>query len=126
LESHPHVKEVHYPFLESNPDYPLAARQQDAGGGTLSFEIDGGVDTAISVMNNLTVCTLAENLGATETLVTHPATMTHGDVDLVQRERIGITDGLIRLSVGLEDTDDVIRDLQQALELAYTAEVHHV
>lgn len=115
LDSHDTVASVNYPFLKSNPTYDLAARQQVAGGGTLSFEVVGGTEAAILVMNNLHLCTLAENLGATETLVTHPVTMTHGDVDPEERAKTGITDGLIRLSVGLENPADIIADLENAL-----------
>lgn len=115
LEAHPAVATVNYPFLPSGSGYELARRQQVAGGGTLSFEVHGGTPAAINVMNSLSVCTLAENLGATETLVTHPVTMTHGDVDPEERRKIGISDGLIRLSVGLEHPDDIIADLENAL-----------
>jgi len=85
-------------------------------GGIVAFEVAGGVDSGVTVMNNVQLCTLAENLGATETLITHPVSMTHGDVPREQRERTGITDGLIRLSVGLEDPADIIADLEQALD----------
>ena len=100
--------------LPSFPQHELALRQQKAHGGLVSFEVKGGVDAGITVMNSVKFCYLAENLGAVETLITHPVTMTHADVPREQREAAGITDGLIRLSVGLEDPQDVIADLEQA------------
>ena len=118
LESHEGVQRVRYPWLPSHPQYHLARRQQQAGGGLLAFEVRGGAPAGVATLNALRLCTLAENLGSVETLVTHPATMTHGDVPPEQRERIGISDGLIRLSVGLEDPDDIIADLEQALDVA--------
>jgi cystathionine beta-lyase/cystathionine gamma-synthase len=118
LERHPQVKVVHYPGLASFPQAELARRQQRSGGGVLSFEVHGGVEAGIAVLNAVELCALAENLGAVETLITHPASMTHADVPREDRLRAGITDGLIRLSVGLEDPDDVIADLDRALEAA--------
>ncbi len=116
LESHPSVTHVAYPGLDSFPQRELAERQHRLHGGLLSFEVRGGVEAGRAVMNSVRLCCLAENLGAVETLITHPATMTHGDVPRDQREATGITDGLIRLSVGLEDPADIIADLSQALE----------
>jgi len=118
LEARPRVTVVNYPGLPSFPQHDLALRQQDASGGVLSFEIEGGVEAGIRFMNAVRLCALAENLGAVETLITHPASMTHGDVPREQRAAAGITDGLIRLSVGLESPDDIIADLAQALEAA--------
>lgn len=115
LEARPEVARVAYPFLESHPQFELAQRQQRAGGGIVSFELRGGAPVARDFLTRLRLCALAENLGAAETLVTHPATMTHGAVPAEQKRRAGITDGLIRLSVGLEDPSDVQRDLEQAL-----------
>lgn len=114
LEGHPVVQRVLYPGLSSFPQHELALRQHKAHGGLVSFEVKGGVDAGIEVMNRVKFCYLAENLGAAETLITHPASMTHGDVPVEQRAAAGITDGLIRLSVGLEDPQDVIADLEQA------------
>ena len=85
----------------------------------LSFEIKASSETAIAVMNSVKLCSLAENLGAVETLITHPASMTHADVPAEKRNQIGITDGLIRLSVGLEAPEDIIADLDQALAAAF-------
>jgi cystathionine beta-lyase/cystathionine gamma-synthase len=115
LESHPRVTKLLYPGLESFPQFQLARRQQTTGGALIAFEVEGGVNAGISLMNNVRLCALAENLGAAETLITHPASMTHADVPVDQRQAAGITDGLVRLSVGLEDPLDLIRDLEQAL-----------
>jgi len=118
LERHPRVRAVHYPGLASFPQAELARRQQQSGGGVLSFEVEGGVEAGIAVLNSVKLCALAENLGAVETLITHPASMTHADVPREDRLRGGISDGLIRLSVGLEDAEDVIADLDRALEVS--------
>lgn len=136
LKSHPKVTKVFYPGLSEFEQYDLALRQSQGQlrakkglknadsetffGGIVAFEVAGGVDSGVTVMNNVQLCTLAENLGATETLITHPVSMTHGDVPREQRERTGITDGLIRLSVGLEDPADIIADLEQALAQVVT------
>jgi len=116
LERHPRVTRILYPGLPSFPQHELARRQQRASGGLLAFEVEGGADAAVRVMNGVRLWALAENLGAVESLVTHPATMTHAAVPREQRERTGITDGLIRLSVGLENVDDLLADLGRALE----------
>ncbi len=118
LEQHPRVTTLHYPGLPSFPQYELAVRQQQSGGALLAFEVEGGTEAGIRVMNALRLCSLAENLGAAETLVTHPASMTHAAVPAEQRAKTGITDGLVRLSVGLESPDDLIADLEQALAAA--------
>lgn len=115
LEAHPRVARVAYPFLDSFPQVGLARRQQKAGGGMIAFEVAGGTEAGIRVMNSVELCTLAENLGAIETLITHPASMTHAPIPAPEREAIGITDGLVRLSVGLEDAEDLIADLDRAL-----------
>jgi cystathionine beta-lyase/cystathionine gamma-synthase len=118
LESHPAVERVYYPGLASFPQKALAERQHVAHGGMLAFEITAGAEAAIELMNSVRLCSLAENLGAVETLITHPASMTHGDVPAETRKAIGISDGLIRLSVGLESPEDIIADLEQALAIA--------
>ncbi len=118
LESHPKVTTVRYPGLESFPQHDLAKRQASGFGAMLWFEVEGGRAAGIRIMDSVRLWTLAENLGSVESLVTHPVTMTHADVDEAERARVGITDGLIRLSVGLEDADDLIDDLAQALEQA--------
>jgi cystathionine beta-lyase/cystathionine gamma-synthase len=116
LEQHPAVKRVLYPGLDSFPQPHLAARQHKAHGGIIAFEVNGSAQTGIAVMNSLQFCLRAENLGATETLITHPASMTHSDMPRQEREALGINEGLLRLSVGLEDPGDIIADLAQALE----------
>ncbi len=117
LENHPLVSKVYYPGLKSFAQRELADRQHLGGlhGGMLAFEVSGGYEHALKVMNSVRLCSLAESLGATETIVTHPASMTHVMMSKEQREAIGLTDGLIRFSVGLEDAVDIIADLEQAL-----------
>jgi cystathionine beta-lyase/cystathionine gamma-synthase len=116
LEKHPRVTKILYPGLESFPQFDLARKQQTSGGALIAFEVEGGVEAGIRLMNSVKLCALAENLGSAETLITHPASMTHADVPIEQREAAGITDGLVRLSVGLEDPLDVIHDLASALD----------
>lgn len=116
LESHPKVDRVCYPGLSSHPQYDLAKRQASGFGAMVWFEVKGGVAAGKKLMDSVRLWTLAENLGSVESLVTHPVTMTHADVDEAERKRVGITDGLVRLSVGLEDDEDLIADLKQALE----------
>ncbi len=116
LESHPKVPRVAYLGLPSFGQHALAKTQASGFGAMLWFEVDGGVEGGKRLMDAVKLCTLAENLGSVETLITHPATMTHADIDEVERQRVGITDGLVRLSVGLEDAEDLIEDLGQALD----------
>lgn len=116
LEKHPAVLRVNYPGLSAHPDHALAARQMRAFGGMLSFEVKGGLDAGIAFMNKIQFCTLAPTLGDVDTLILHPASMSHLRVPRDIREKNGITDGLIRLSVGIEAVSDLIADLQQALE----------
>ncbi len=119
LEGRPGISKVHYPGLESFPQYELARAQHGTQhGGILAFEVRGGLEVAREVVSRLKLCTLAENLGATETLVTHSASMTHADVPKADRERAGIRDGLIRVSLGLEDPNDVLADLTNAIDAA--------
>ena len=118
LERHAGVTHVAYPWLDSFPQAELARRQQKAGGGILTFEVEGGTAPALVLMASLSLCSLAENLGAVETLVTHSASMTHASLTDEERAALGIGDGLIRLSVGLEEPDDIIADLSQALDKA--------
>jgi len=115
LVAHDGVAKVSYPGLESFPQFELVRRQQAGGGALIAFEVEGGVEAGIRLMNSVRLCALAENLGAAETIITHPASMTHADVPRSQREAAGITDGLVRLSVGLENPVDLIGDLVQAL-----------
>jgi cystathionine beta-lyase/cystathionine gamma-synthase len=115
LEEHPKVKKVYYPGAASHPQHALARRQQHGFGGMVSFDV-GSLEAARKVLESVKLCTLAESLGGVETLISHPATMTHASVDEAKRQRLGITDGLVRISVGIEDTDDIIADLDQALD----------
>src|SRR5215212_717975 len=115
LEEHPKVKKVYYPGSASHPQHALARRQQHGFGGMVSFDV-GSLENARIVLESVKLCTLAESLGGVETLISHPATMTHASVDEAKRQRLGITDGLVRISVGIEDTDDIIADLDQALD----------
>ncbi|MFC1680311.1 trans-sulfuration enzyme family protein [Pseudomonadota bacterium] len=116
LESHPMAEKVAYPGLDSFPQSELARRQASGFGAMLWFEVKGGVESGKKLMNTLELWSLAENLGSVESLVTHSVTMTHADMDPADRQRVGISDGLVRLSVGLEDPDDLIADLRQALD----------
>ncbi len=118
LEAHPKVTVVQYPGLESFPQHDLATRQASGFGAMIWFEVVGGVAAGKRLMEMLDLWALAENLGSVESLVTHPATMTHADVGEAERARVGITDSMVRLSVGLEDAIDLIEDLSQALERA--------
>ncbi|MDX1514435.1 MAG: PLP-dependent aspartate aminotransferase family protein [Gammaproteobacteria bacterium] len=116
LASHGKVEKVCYPGLSSFAQHALAKRQAAGFGAMVWFEVKGGVAAGKKLMDALELWSLAENLGSVESLVTHPVTMTHADVDEAERKRVGITDGLVRLSVGLEDADDLIADLEQALK----------
>jgi len=116
LESHRKVATVRYPGLESFPQHALARRQAAGFGAMVWFEVRGGLGAGKTLMNSVRLWSLAENLGSVESLVTHPATMTHADVEEAERKRVGITDGLVRLSVGMEDASDLIEDLAQALD----------
>lgn len=124
LEKHPAVNYVRYPGLDAFPQRELAERQQLVNGGMLSFELKGGTEVGTAVMNSVKLCSLAENLGAAETLITHPVSMTHADVPVADREAAGITEGLVRLSVGLEDPADIIADLDRAFAIATSAQAN--
>jgi len=114
LEEHPKVQKIYYPGSLSHKQHDLAKRQQKGFGGMVSFDV-GSLENARTVLESVKLCTLAESLGGVETLISHPATMTHASVLPETRNRLGITDGLVRISVGIEDTDDIIADLDQAL-----------
>jgi cystathionine gamma-lyase/cystathionine beta-lyase/cystathionine gamma-lyase/homocysteine desulfhydrase len=114
LSEHPRVRKVFYPGLRSHPQYDLAVRQMSGFGGMIAFET-GSLENASRVLESVRLCTLGESLGGVETLISHPATMTHASVPQAERTRLGITDGLVRVSVGIEDVDDIISDLDQAL-----------
>jgi len=116
LEDHPKIKSVTYPGLKSHPQYEIAKEQMSGFSGMISMELKDGISGGIKLMNNVKLCSLAESLGAVETMITHPATMTHVDVPKEERLARGLTDGLVRLSVGIEDKNDIMADLQQALE----------
>jgi len=114
LAEHPGVKTVYYPGLVSHPQHELAKRQQRGFGGMVAFET-GSLDNAKKVLEGVKLCTLGESLGGVESLISHPATMTHASVPMETRDKLGITDGLVRVSVGIEDVEDIIEDLDQAL-----------
>lgn len=114
LAEHPKVQKVYYPGLVSHPQHELAKRQQSGFGGMVSFET-GSLENARRVLESVKVCTLGESLGGVESLISHPATMTHASVPSETRQKLGITDGLVRISVGIEDVEDIIQDLDQAL-----------
>ena len=116
LENHDKVEWVRYPGLKSLPNYELAQKQHAAPGGMISFELKGGISAGKIVMNSVKLCQLAVSLGGVETLIQHPASMTHLTMGREARESAGITDGLVRLSVGIEHVDDILDDLKQALE----------
>ncbi|MFQ5985391.1 MAG: trans-sulfuration enzyme family protein [Alphaproteobacteria bacterium] len=118
LEGHPKVARVVYPGLASHPQHAIAKAQMSGFSGMISFELEGGIRAGKAVMNNVELCGLAESLGAVETMITHPATMTHADVPAEDRHARGLSDGLVRLSVGIEDIDDIVADLEQALDKA--------
>jgi cystathionine gamma-lyase/cystathionine beta-lyase/cystathionine gamma-lyase/homocysteine desulfhydrase len=114
LAEHPKVQKVYYPGLVSHPQHELAKRQQKGFGGMVAFET-GSLDNAKKVLEGVKLCILGESLGGVESLISHPATMTHASVPQEKREQLGITDGLVRISVGIEDVEDIIADLDQAL-----------
>lgn len=116
LESRPEIEWVRYPGLPGHPQHELARKQMSGYSGMLSFELRGGIEAGSRLMDNVRLCSLAVSLGATDTLIQHPASMTHACVPLKVRNRVGITDGLVRLSVGIEDYEDIIADLEQALD----------
>ncbi len=122
LARHPQVARVHYPGLPSHPGHEIAKAQQTGFGAMLSFEIDGDLEAVRAFVEGVRVFTLAESLGGVESLVAHPTTMTHASMDPEARAAAGITDGLLRLSVGLEAEEDLIADLDQALALAARAD----
>jgi methionine-gamma-lyase len=116
LKTHPKIEKVYYPGLESHPQHELAKKQMTGFGGIVSFEVKGGLEAGRKLMNSVKLCTLAVSLGAAETLIEHPASMTHAIVPKEERLKAGITDSLVRLSVGIEDAEDITADLKQALE----------
>lgn len=118
LENHDATSSVKYPFLKSHPQYEIAKRQMKAGGNIVAFEINGGIEAGRKFLNAIKLCSLSANLGDTRSIVTHPASTTHSKLSVEERLAVGITDGLVRVSVGLENVNDIIADLNQALELS--------
>ena len=115
LEQHPKVAAVYYPGLPSHPDYALAQRQMPAFGGMMAFDLKGGLKAGETLMNHVRTMTLAVSLGNTDTLISHPASMTHASVPREERLRSRLSDGHVRLSVGIEETEDLLADFDQAL-----------
>ena len=115
LENHPQVNKVKYPFLKSHPQYAIAQKQMKLGGNIVAFEIKGGIEAGRAFLDKIKLCSLSPNLGDTRTIVTHPASTTHSKLSVEERLAVSITDGLVRVSVGLETVSDVIADLEQAL-----------
>jgi O-succinylhomoserine sulfhydrylase len=116
LETQESVDLVKYPFLKSHPQYAIAKRQMKLGGNVVAFEIKGGIEAGRIFLDNIKMCSLSANLGDTRTIVTHPSSTTHGKLSEGERLAVGITDGLVRVSVGLENVLDIIEDLEQALK----------
>lgn len=116
LENHPNVEFVKYPFLKSHPNYETAKKQMKLGGNIVAFEVKGGIDGGRNFLNKIKMCSLSANLGDTRTIVTHPASTTHSKLSEEERLEVGITPGLVRCSVGLENVEDIIADLKQALD----------
>lgn len=116
LETLSQVSLVKYPFLKSHPNHEIAKKQMKAGGNIVAFEIKGGIEAGRNFLNKIKMCSLSANLGDTRTIVTHPASTTHSKLSADERAAVGITDGLVRCSVGLEHVNDIMRDLKQALE----------
>lgn len=116
LESHPNVELVKYPFLKSHPSYEVAKKQMKLGGNIVAFEIKGGIEGGRNFLDKIQMCSLSANLGDTRTIVTHPASTTHSKLSDEERNEVGITAGLVRCSVGLENVEDIIADLKQALD----------
>ena len=115
LEQHSNVELVKYPFLKSHPQYHIAKKQMKKGGNIVAFQIKGGLEHGKTFLNKINMCSLSANLGDTRTIVTHPASTTHSKLSVEDRAEVGITDGLVRISVGLENVEDIIKDLEQAL-----------
>jgi O-succinylhomoserine sulfhydrylase len=116
LEKHPDVVKVKYPFLPSHPQHELAKKQMKMGGGIVTFEIKGGLDQGRRFLNSLQMISHTPNLGDTRTIAIHPASTTHSKLSEDERAAVGITSGLIRIAVGLEDVNDIIGDINQAIE----------
>ena len=115
LEKHSEVDSVRYPFLPSHPNYEVAKKQMKLGGAMVSFELKGGIERGKKFLDSLQMISFSANLGDTRSIATHPASTTHSKLSVEDRATVGITDGLIRVSVGLENMEDIINDLEQAI-----------
>jgi methionine-gamma-lyase len=118
LAAHPAIEKVNYTGLPEHPDYYTALKQMRHPGGMMSFELKGGLEAGIAFMNRLQMCVRTVSLGTCDTLLSHPASMTHYSVPDEEKRKYGITDGLIRMSVGIENIQDILHDLNQALSPA--------
>ena len=116
LEAHAEIADVKYPFLPSHPQYELAKKQMKAGGGIVTFEVKGGKERAFQFLDALKMIKYTSNLGDARSIATHPATTTHSKLSEAEREKLGIRQGTVRLSVGIEEQEDIIQDILQALE----------
>ena len=115
LENNEHISKVKYPFLKSHPQYKIAKKQMKLGGNIIAIEVKGGIEAGRNFLNAIKMCSLSANLGDTRTIVTHPASTTHSKLSEEDRLAAGITSGLVRISVGLENINDILQDLEQAL-----------
>jgi len=115
LEKHPKIQQVRYPFLPSHPQYELAQKQMRLGGNIVTIEVIGGLESGRAFLDAIEMCSLTANLGDTRTIVSHPASTTHGKLSTEERQQVGIMDGLIRVSVGLEHIEDIVQDIEKAL-----------
>src|SRR5690606_443926 len=115
LETAPNAENVRYPFLPSHPQYEIAKKQMRQGGNVISFEIKGGIEAGRKFIDTIELCSRSANLGDTRSIVTHPASTTHSKLSEEEKIKAGISPGLIRVSVGLEHVEDIIKDLEQAL-----------
>jgi O-succinylhomoserine sulfhydrylase len=118
LETHPKVNWVKYPFLPTHPQYAVARKQMRNGGGIVTFELQGGVEAGRNFLNALQMLSMTNNLGDSRSIASHPASTTHSKLTAAEKAAVGITDGLVRISVGLEHVDDIIADIEQALQQA--------
>ncbi len=123
LEKHPDVKSVRYPFLESHPQHELAKQQMSAGGAIVTIDLEGGFERVSAFMDALEIASLSSNLGDTRTIVTNPNTTTHAKLKPEEKKALGITEGLIRISVGLEDIEDLIEDFTNAVEVSVKSDI---
>jgi O-succinylhomoserine sulfhydrylase len=116
LKGHPAIANVRYPFLESHPQYAIAKKQMSNGGGIVTFDLKGGLESGRKFLNALQMLTRTNNLGDSRTIASHPASTTHSKLTEEERAAVGITPGLIRISAGLEHVDDILNDIEQALQ----------